>query len=324
MVSIIVPVYNGEDHLEKCVRSILAQTEKKLQLILVNDGSVDGTGWLCDRLAAEDGRVTVIHQSNAGVSAARNAGLDAAKGEYIGFVDADDWIAPDTYEQALAAMGSCDMVMWDAVTVWPDGRRSPDTIPLLEGDRVIEKKDWTPALLRQMAGAVWRCLYRAELIADVRFPVGIKLSEDRLFNLNAMGKAEKLNYLKRGLYFRYVREGSACNSYHHDLLERNVQVNLLAQQYLKQYWNEDYYPVYTETFLVEGALNAVYQTCAKKSPHKSIKQRLTRIRSITGNQALIAAFDSCAPQGLQQKLLHKKANMLLLLAAAAYHLKHGR
>ena len=163
MVSIIVPVYNAQRYLHRCVASILEQSLQDIQLILVDDGSADGSGTLCDEFAAKDSRVMVLHQKNAGVSAARNAGLAVAKGEFVGFVDADDAITPDAYEQAVDAIGAHDMAMWDAVTVWPDGRREPDTISLLETDCVLEKKDWSPELLRYMAGAAWRCLYRREL-----------------------------------------------------------------------------------------------------------------------------------------------------------------
>ena len=111
MVSIILPVYNGEAHLEQCIRSVLAQTIEDIQLILINDGSVDGTAGICDRYAAEDRRVMVIHQENAGVSAARNEGLQAATGEYIGFVDADDWIDVDYLQHMVATAGDADADM---------------------------------------------------------------------------------------------------------------------------------------------------------------------------------------------------------------------
>ena len=106
MVSIIVPVYNARRYLHRCVASILEQSLQDLQLILVDDGSADGSGTLCDEFAAKDSRVTVLHQKNAGVSAARNAGLAVAKGEFVGFVDADDAITPDAYEQAVNAIGA--------------------------------------------------------------------------------------------------------------------------------------------------------------------------------------------------------------------------
>lgn len=323
MVSIIVPVYNGEDHLEKCVRSVLGQTYGDLELILVNDGSADGTGVLCDRLAAQDSRVVAIHQKNAGVSAARNTGLDAAKGEYIGFVDADDTIAPDTYERALEVVGHCDIAMWDTVTVWSDGRREPDTIDLLPESCILERKEWSPRLLRYMAGSACRCLYRKELVKDIRFPVGIKLSEDRLFNLQAMGKAEKLAYLKVGFYDRSMRVGSACNSYHEGLFDKNLRAYALAQQYLNQYWGCGYPEVYLRLFVIQGALDDIRQICGKASPYRGAVERWKQIRSMTRRRELAEAFDCCAPVGLQQKLLQKRANLLLMAVAVAFNAKNG-
>lgn len=303
MISIIVPVYNGEDYLDRCVTSVLGQTYSNLELILVNDGSTDSTGTLCDAWAQKDSRVRVIHQENAGVSAARNAGMDAAQGDLIGFVDADDYIDEATYATAVAAMEDCDMVMWDAVTVWEDGRTEADTIPQLPHSRAFRKTDMTPELLRWMAGAVWRCLYRAELLEDVRFPVGIKLSEDRLFNLQAMGKAKSLQYLKRGLYFRYMRPGSACNRYHGDLFEKNLQAHALAMQTLDTYWSAEYRPVYTRMFVIGGAQAMIRQICSRAYPGKD---RLTAIKSITEYPQLAQAFSQCPPQGLREKLLYKK------------------
>lgn len=98
LISIIVPVYNVKNYLEKCLQSICGQTYKNLEIILIDDGSSDGSGELCDLFAQRDGRIKVIHQTNAGQSAARNRGLAVAQGEFLGFVDSDDWIEPDMYE----------------------------------------------------------------------------------------------------------------------------------------------------------------------------------------------------------------------------------
>ena len=98
LISIIVPVYNVKNYLEKCLQSICGQTYKNLEIILIDDGSSDGSGELCDLFAQRDGRIKVIHQTNAGQSAARNRGLAVAQGELLGFVDSDDWIEPDMYE----------------------------------------------------------------------------------------------------------------------------------------------------------------------------------------------------------------------------------
>ena len=99
LITVIVPVYNILDYLPRCVHSITAQTYSHLEIILVDDGSTDGTGELCDRLAEEDGRIRVFHKENGGSSSARNLALEHASGEYVGFVDSDDYISPDMYER---------------------------------------------------------------------------------------------------------------------------------------------------------------------------------------------------------------------------------
>ena len=319
MVSIIVPVYNCEKLLDRCVRSVLEQTYQDLELILVNDGSTDGTAALCDAWASKDSRVKVLHQENAGVSAARNAGLDMAAGEYIGFVDADDYIDEATYETALAAMDGCDLVMWDAVTVWDDGREEADTIDLADG-RVLTKKDWSPVLLRSMAGAVWRCLYRSELLADIRFAVGIKLSEDRLFNLQAMGKATAVGYVKKGMYRRVVRPGSAVNRYHGDLMEKSLLAFDLAMQIIDQYWSEAYRQVYTRMFVIDGALAMIRQLCSRDY---SGKGRLAAVRQVVRDGQVQAAFSVCPPQSLQEKLLARRLVLGLWAVGMVYRVKNG-
>ncbi len=109
LISVIVPVYNCKEYLDRCITSILDQTYGKIELVLVDDGSTDGSGEVCDRYAGEYGNVIVIHQKNSGPATARNNGLDAARGEYIGFVDSDDWIEPDMYEKMHAYMVKNDL-----------------------------------------------------------------------------------------------------------------------------------------------------------------------------------------------------------------------
>ena len=101
LISVIVPVYKVEEYLARCVDSILGQTYRNLEILLVDDGSPDRCGVMCDEYASRDSRIRVIHKENGGLSSARNAAIDAARGEYIGFVDSDDWIEPETYEALL-------------------------------------------------------------------------------------------------------------------------------------------------------------------------------------------------------------------------------
>ena len=107
LISVIVPVYNVEEYVEKCVLSIINQTYKNLEIILVDDGSTDNSGKICDEIAIKDNRIKVIHKKNGGLSDARNVGIDIAKGDYLGFVDSDDYIDPDMYSILLNNMNNC-------------------------------------------------------------------------------------------------------------------------------------------------------------------------------------------------------------------------
>ena len=320
-ISIIVPVYNCAPYLSRCLDSLLAQTLPDLQIILVDDGSTDGSGTICNQYAGKDQRITVIHQKNAGVSAARNAGLDIAAGAYIGFVDADDWVAPHMfsalYENAHAT--NAQIVMCDAITAWEDGRQEPDTIPLLTENRVLAKSDIFPELLRLMAGSACRCLYRANLLSgyQIRFPENLKFSEDRIFNLQAMGIADTISYLKQGFYFRFIRPGSATTSIHTDLFTVQHRAYLRAEELLLAHWGEAYLPIYQKMLIIDGALMQIYQICDSKSPRK-----LEAIRCTIQHPALSEAFSCCSPKGLREWMLVRKQSVLLYMTGILWNIKH--
>ena len=238
-LSIIVPVYRAESFLSHCVESLMGQSFQDLEIILVDDGSPDRSGELCDSYAARDPRVRVIHQKNSGVSAARNRGLQEAKGTYIGFADSDDWAELTMFESMLAASEGADIVMCDALTVYDDGTTEPDTIRGLPESRMLSHGDCTPELMLELAGAVWRCIYKRELLQthEIRFPQGMKVSEDRVFNLYAMGRAEKIFYLKEPLYCRYVNLQSCVNSFHKDYLSIAERIRQELQQVISAAWD---------------------------------------------------------------------------------------
>lgn len=323
-VSVIVPVYNGERYLDKCIESILRQTHQDLELILINDGSKDSSGAICDQWAKKDPRLKVIHQENRGVSAARNAGLEIATGDFIGFVDADDEIAPETYEAVLQQIGDHDIVMWDAFTVWGDGRTEPDTIPLLEGDCAVTKKDWTPELLALMAGSACRCLYRRSCIAGLHFPEGIKFSEDRLFNLYAMGRCSSLRYFKRPLYYRLMHSESAVHRYHEDYFDACKSAHKVIMQALEMHWNNDagYVQVYNRQ-LLSGAFSAICNYFYKTSP-LTMGQRREKVKALCSNECLQQVLSQTVNIGLREKLMKRKKVLPLCALAWLANKKHGR
>ena len=212
LISVIVPVYKVEKYLHRCVDSILVQTYTNLEIILVDDGSPDRCGAICDEYAAKDSRIRVIHQENGGLSAARNAGLDVCSGEYIAFVDSDDWLDPEMYAVMMAQVREygCDVVMCDCVKEFPDGPRlyTHDIRPGFY-DRTTLTKEYFPHLLMMenveypATISNWLLLFRRELAKDVRYLTGVRYSEDLLFGAQLLYRANSFCYLKGQSFYHY-------------------------------------------------------------------------------------------------------------------------
>lgn len=182
LISVVVPVYRAEKFLCQCLDSILAQTYKNLEVILVDDSSPDNCGKICDEYARKDNRVRVIHQSNQGVSAARNAGLASATGEYIGFVDSDDYIEPDMYEYLYGLITKDNASVAMCNTCEDEGYHTKQQIEqpyvLISASDIFEHGSiWA---------YVWNKLYRRDFIADLRFDTTNSYGEDLFFNFELM------------------------------------------------------------------------------------------------------------------------------------------
>lgn len=180
LLSIIVPVYKAENHLDRCVESILSQTYGNIELILVDDGSPDACPSMCDSWAKRDWRVRVIHKKNNGASSARNAGLDMASGEYIGFVDADDFAEPDMYETLMknALENNADR---SGCGYFDSSRPSENP----SGEKVSVLGDKNAIVAYSACGKhnnVWRSVYSAKAIGKIRFDESLVIAEDWLFN----------------------------------------------------------------------------------------------------------------------------------------------
>lgn len=210
-ISIIVPVYKVEEYLDCCIQSIVDQTYRDLEIILVDDGSPDGCGAMCDAWAEKDGRIKVIHKENGGLSDARNAGLEMAEGKYIAFVDSDDWIRPEMYEKLLAAMEKekADISACNILSCFPDGESAYGCDEYTVGD---------PEKILSMLYddtkypvCAWNKLYRRELWDALRFPVG-KICEDAFTTYRLVDKARKIVQIPEALYCYRIRESSIMTS----------------------------------------------------------------------------------------------------------------
>jgi len=216
-ISVIVPVYNVESYLEQCLQSIVAQTYTDLEIILVDDGSTDQSAKICEDFAKRDARVKIIRQMNGGVSSARNTGIKAATGEYITFVDSDDWLEKDMYQnmmrEAMANNGA-EVLMCDFMNE-KDGSKEKITADIHSGfyEKLEIVNELYPTLLvtenlgRLPIVSVWNCLYKKELFLNnkIRFDVNLRYAEDYLFMAAVMVQANSFYYLK-GYYGYHYRQ----------------------------------------------------------------------------------------------------------------------
>ena len=212
-ISVIVPVYKAEKFLSNCIKSILNQTYHDLEVILVDDGSPDSSGQICEEYAKKDNRIKVIHQKNAGVAAARNVGLDLATGDYITFVDSDDYIRPQMYEKMLkcAQNNHCDLVMCDCMKVYSDGRKVMYSHNIRGGlyDEEQLHLEYYPHLLIMPSIEYpatisnWVCMFKNMGQRIPRYEVGIRYSEDWLFGCQMMLQVHSFYYLKGHAYYIY-------------------------------------------------------------------------------------------------------------------------
>ena len=205
-ISVIVPVYKVEPYLRKCVDSIINQTYTNLEIILVDDGSPDNCGAICDEYAAKDSRIKVIHKKNGGLSDARNAGMEIMTGEYVAFVDSDDWIEPQMYQRLyeLIEFYHADMAFGGVA----DDVLQDDTVHTVKtsnyGDTPLEE-DKISAMRRYFHGswAAWDKLYRAELFDGIRYPVG-EINEDEAIVLHLLDRCNRVCFTNE-VFYHYIR-----------------------------------------------------------------------------------------------------------------------
>lgn len=247
-VSIIVPVYNAVKTLRRCADSILNQDFDDYELFLVDDGSTDGSGALCDEYAALDTRVRVIHKNNSGVSDTRNTALDLAHGTYIQFLDSDDWITPDATKLFVRAaeQNNCDLVISDFYRV--SGERVSQKGDIDE-DMVISKEDFSRHMMENPAdfyyGVIWNKLYRRDIIEahNLRMNTEISWCEDFMFNLEYIRYAERFIALKVPVYYYVKTKGSLVSQ--SATIANTVKMKLGIFEYYNNFYkhtfDEEYY-----------------------------------------------------------------------------------
>lgn len=206
MLSVIIPVYNVEAYLERCVTSIISQDYTNLEIILVDDGSPDKSGQMCDQYAENDSRIRVIHKTNGGISSARNAGLTVAKGDYISFVDSDDSIMPNMYATMVRIIeeNGLDILECEVRRIKKEKISEPvcnDSLKITSGyDAMID-------CLANDRATVWNKVYTKKAIGEVRFPEG-RIFEDSATSYLFMANAKKVGFISKAFYCYYYNGNS--------------------------------------------------------------------------------------------------------------------
>lgn len=243
LISVVVPIYNTESYLKKCVDSIINQTYTNIEIILVDDGSIDNSGKICDEYEKKDNRIRVLHKKNEGVSSARNKGIEEASGEYIGFVDSDDYIESTMYEKLL------NSIINNKTDIAICNYSSNNEFDLKKN--ILSQQEMFDLILDKDKFRGYTCnkIYKVELLKEIKFNTDISLCEDLLFNCEYFIKCKNMSVVNEKLYNYIKREKSACGTFlekHFSVIEAYKKIeeiytkhskdNLLKLQmaYLKQ------------------------------------------------------------------------------------------
>lgn len=237
-LSIIVPIYKVEKYLDKCVESILEQTFTDFELILVDDGSPDSCGEMSEKWAQKDARIKVIHKKNGGLSDARNAGIDIAEGDYIGFVDSDDFIKPDMFEVLVKNLegNNADISICGYVDVYANGMKNGSD------DRSVYVWNQKEAIEHILMGKLlsvhaWTKLYKRRLFENVRYPVG-KVSEDAYVIMDIMDQVNTAVFTPYSAYYYVHREDSINTGKYRKIDNTRIEAHERNYRYIKEKYPE--------------------------------------------------------------------------------------
>ncbi len=296
-LSIIVPVYNVKDYLKRCIESVMKQEYTDYELILVDDGSTDGSGKLCDELAEANDRIRVNHKENGGLSSARNAGLEEAKGKYIMFLDSDDWIEDGCLQKFSKIFpNNYDLIMGKAWTIDDDGKKK-EKIAYRIPSGVYAIPD---SIAEFTAGEVSFCsqfyIYRAGYVNkhSLRFLDGI-LHEDELWMPKALLKAETIYVSDVFFYYHYVRKGSIMHSKNY---ERSAQSTIIVcENLIKEYQKyPDKMTVHLKNRIAMLYMRAVPQLNHPEEAMRIIGRKMPLLYSEPGKQKLKAVIFYLVPR----------------------------
>lgn len=308
-ISVIVPVYKVEDYLDKCVQSLVNQTYKNLEIILVDDGSPDACPQMCDKWAKADSRIKVIHKPNGGLSDARNAAMRIATGEYISFIDSDDCVADIFFEKLTEAMlrENSDIVECE-VLKFCEGE-APFCAACEFSAKTYETEEALSLLISEKAFRqhVWNKLYKRESALSVMFEKG-KLNEDEFWTYQVFGKAERVTKIDLPMYFYLQRSGSIMGTAYSLRRLDALEAKVLRQKYI-----EDKFPLLSSVAKTELFGSCIF-ACQSAMRYMSSDEK-KKAKCVIKSYA-----KACKPKKEDLKLLDGKTRMWFFLANVSFEL----
>lgn len=287
MLSIIVPVYNVERYIQRCVESVCAQEGIDFELILIDDGSKDKSPAICDRLANNDKRICVVHQENGGVSSARNKGLDIAHGEYVMFVDSDDWIEPDFCKELMTYVKNADFVVGGYSTINKSG-----IMPTVFSERTFYFPEGIETIFDELYhdnffNAPFSKVYRSSIIGNQRFDRNVALGEDFLFNLEYLSKCRTVAVVDAiGYNYNCMNSEAATKRLREGDIEQIVFLYQKGKQFLQSYCPSLTGSKEMRKRLCLNGLNLIQLICYSQ---RSQSEKYTLVKKLLGNTDFIEA-----------------------------------
>ena len=276
IISIIIPVYNVRPYVSRCLDSVLKQTHKKLEIIIIDDGSTDGSGKICDDYAEKDARIRVIHRGNAGVSSARNLGKEIATGKWISFVDADDTIEPEFCEEMLrCAKDKCvDYVCSGYKRIYPKGAEAYNTS---FQRKVLKNNELIYCLLNVQFGYgfVHMKLIKSDIAKLVSFDEKLEVGEDALYNLEIADKISEGAILERPLYNYYATSNSVVKRWDKNYIKKYQKAVEKIKEYMEEKYGDEYASE-VENFVTYHAFLILVNYCC----HDKNKDRVGSLKKL--------------------------------------------
>ena len=288
LISIIVPIYGVEAYLDKCVTSLIHQTYHHLEIILVDDGSPDNCPQLCDDWAKKDGRIKVIHKKNGGLSDARNAGMAVATGEWIAFIDSDDWIENDAFEKMYLRSQADESDVVSCGVKWVNEDDSVINEVTVSQEEVLDTKSAMREIIvdGKLKQHVWNKLYKRSLIADIPFEKG-KYHEDVFWSYQVFGRAKKVSLMTESFYHYIQRSDSIMGESYSP-----KRLDALDAAYLRCEYVKENFPDLYEQALLSYINSCMYHLqCAllAKQPANVIHNIVDRVLSCNSKAAIGSA-----------------------------------